>query len=146
MDVSDRSEAVIWPIKASLQPTDTACGTCPICLPLNPLVTRKRGRVTCYTQISTDRVPLTERSEASSFSPASCYSTCGHTATSRTENPASSSCAALIFGICSPFSLSVFSLVDPFSLFSSPFPLQILSLSPCPSPPSPVSASGLRFC
>lgn len=27
IDVSERREAVIWPIKACLQPTDTACGT-----------------------------------------------------------------------------------------------------------------------
>ncbi len=32
IDMSDGREAVIWPIKASLQPRDTACGTCRISL------------------------------------------------------------------------------------------------------------------
>lgn len=38
IDVSDRREAVIWAIKACLQPTDTACGACRISLTLNTLV------------------------------------------------------------------------------------------------------------
>lgn len=43
IDVSDRRDAVILPIKACLQPTDSARGTCRISL--NTLVTQQHTHV-----------------------------------------------------------------------------------------------------
>lgn len=45
IDMSDRREAMIWPIKACLQPTDTACGTCRISLTVNTLVTHQHTHI-----------------------------------------------------------------------------------------------------
>ena len=160
IDMSDRREAVIWPIKASLQPTDTACGTSRIsrtymlrvcrcvtsvfsamCKCVRPLLKGWAG-FTLSSEFQLVRALLSDRTLTSQHIKTSLFFMHCHSPPNLQH----------LFSI-HPFSLcstALFSRVDPSSVISSPFfipqsPLKS-TLSSSVSPPSPLSELGLRFC